>query len=82
LEALGIDTSQIGLSYHQRLVPILAQAQSEGSIATIDLDILTMLFFGLFNGLIITYGDAWTALPHKLIQDAVLRLVGCTLSTE
>ena len=76
LQELGFDTPQIGQSYHHNLSIILTQAQSEGSIADIDPQILSMLFFGLLNGLIITYGDSWPTLPPELIRDAVLRLVG------
>jgi AcrR family transcriptional regulator len=76
LQELGFDTPQIGQSYHHNLSIILTQAQSEGSIANIDPQILSMLFFGLLNGLIITYGDLWPTLPPELIRDAVLRLVG------
>jgi len=76
LQELGFDTPQIGQSYHHNLSIILTQAQSEGSIANIDPQILSMLFFGLLNGLIITYADLWPTLPPELIRDAVLRLVG------
>ena len=77
LQELGFDTSQIGHSYHHNLSTILQQAQSEGSIAQTDPQILAMLFFGLFNGLIVTYSDLWTAVSPELFRDAILRLMGC-----
>jgi AcrR family transcriptional regulator len=80
LRALGFDTMQIGMGYHQRLADIIAQAQSEGSLEDIDPTILTMFFFSFFNGLIVTYDDVWLQLSPQLIQSAILRLLGGTTS--
>ena len=76
LQELGYDTARTGRMYHQSLFAILSQAQSEGDIEDMDINILIMLFFGLFNGLIVTYGDEWTSLPIEPIRRAVLRLIG------
>lgn len=76
LQELGFDTGPIGIGFHQHLSAIVAQAQSEGSVADIDTNILTMFFFAFFNGLIITYAEDWADLPPHLIRDAVLRLLG------
>jgi hypothetical protein len=37
-----------------------------------------MLFFALFNGLNLTYGQGWLELPPDVIRDAVYRLLGMT----
>ena len=76
LNELGFDMPQIGGGYHQSLSPILAQARAEGSVADVDPHILSMFFFAFFNGLVITYGEDWTALPPELIRDGALRLLG------
>ena len=77
LEKLGFDMREIGASYHQHLAGILVQGQHEGTVADLQPDLLAMLFFSLFNGLLLTYGDkGWHMLPPETLQAAVLRLVG------
>jgi AcrR family transcriptional regulator len=74
---LGFDMRQIGLGYTQSVAAILAQAQAEGSIpGEVDPVVPTMLFFGLFNGLNLTYGREWLQMPTDLFKQAALRLVG------
>lgn len=76
---LGFDMAQIGLGYTQSLENILSQGQSESSLTTdTDPTILAMLFFALFNGLNLTYGQGWLDLPPDVIRDAVYRLLGMT----
>jgi AcrR family transcriptional regulator len=74
---LGFDMSQIGLGYTQSVTAIVSQGQAEGAIPE-DLDplALTMFFFGLFNGLNLTYGNQWLTLPKTDVRNAVMRLFG------
>ncbi len=74
---LGFDMSQIGLGYTQSVLSILAQGQAEGIIAaSLDPLALTMMFFGLFNGLNLVYGPDWLALPPETIRAGIFRLLG------
>jgi AcrR family transcriptional regulator len=74
---LGFDMSQIGFGYTQSVAAILAQAQAEGTLPTNQDPIVpTMLFFGLFNGLNLTYGREWLQLPVATVKQAAQRLVG------
>lgn len=73
---LGFDMRQIGLGYTRSLLAILEQARAEGVIpAEQDPQALTMMFFGLFNGLNLVYGQEWLALPPQVIKAGMLRLL-------
>lgn len=76
IKDLGFDTLQIGAGYHRRLAGILNEAMQEGSIPAHDPQLVTMLFFAFFNGLLITYGQDWQQFPPIFIRRAVLRLLG------
>jgi AcrR family transcriptional regulator len=77
INRLGFDMSQIGLGYTQSVLSILTQAQVEGIIrADLDPLPLTMMFFGLFNGLNLVYGQGWLDLPPETIKAGVFRLFG------
>jgi len=77
IQELGFDMSVIGLGYTQSVTAILAQAQVEGEIpADRDPIALTMLFFGLFNGLNLTYGREWLQMPAEFFKQAAFDLVG------
>ncbi len=72
---LGFDMPQIGLGYTQSVAVIISQGQAEGAIPkNLDPLALTMFFFGLFNGLNLTYGNDWLDLPKAEVRQAVLRL--------
>ena len=74
---LGFDMEQIGAGYTESVSTIIAQGQTEGVIDEgEDPILLTMLFFGFFNGLNLTYGQEWLAMPDEIIRAAALRLVG------
>lgn len=74
---LGFDMRQIGLGYTQSVLAILIQAQAEGILqADLDPMPLTMMFFGLFNGLNLVYGQAWLDLPPETIKAGIFRLFG------
>jgi AcrR family transcriptional regulator len=74
---LGFDMDAIGLGYTQSLLSILTQAQAEGVIpAEHDPLALTMMFFGLFNGLNLVYGQEWLSLPPETLKTGMLRLLG------
>lgn len=73
---LGFDMDAIGLGYTQSLLAILTQAQAEGIIpAEHDPLVLTMMFFGLFNGLNLVYGREWLSLPPETLKAGMLRLL-------
>jgi AcrR family transcriptional regulator len=77
---LGFDMHQIGLGYTQSLLAILTQAQAEGVVpADLDPLALTMMFFGMFNGLNLVYGQEWLSLPPETIKAGMLRLFGVQL---
>jgi len=74
---LGFDMDAIGLGYTQSLLSILTQAQAEGIIpAEHDPLALTMMFFGMFNGLNLVYGQEWLNLPPETLKAGMLRLLG------
>jgi len=74
---LGFDMDKIGLGYTRSMLSILTQAQAEGVIRPeIDLLAVTMMFFGLFNGLNLTYRQEWLALPEETIKAGISRLLG------
>jgi AcrR family transcriptional regulator len=78
---LGFDMPQIGLGYTRSVATIIAQGQQEGVLeGDTDPTVLTMFFFGLFNGLNLTYGQDWLELPRDSIRGAVLRLVGAPVN--
>ena len=74
---LGFDMPQIGSGYSQSVASIVSKGQREGIIEKdVDPGTLTMLFFALFNGLNLTYGQEWLNMPKETIRDATLRLIG------
>jgi hypothetical protein len=77
LGRLGIDMDQMGLRYTRAVASIVAQGQAEGAVPG-DLDPTTqaMFFFGLFNGLNLTYGRTWADLPEPVLRKTVFRLLG------
>jgi AcrR family transcriptional regulator len=73
---LGFDMDAIGLGYTQSLLVILTQAQAEGILpAEHDPLALTMMFFGLFNGLNLVYGQDWLTLSPESLKAGMLRLL-------
>jgi AcrR family transcriptional regulator len=77
IQEIGFDMSHIRLGYTQSVMAIMSQAQSEGVIGgDIAPVLLTMLFFGLFNGLNLTYGRDWLELPVDQVKRAAKRMVG------
>jgi len=76
VRSLGFDMPEIGGRYHANLRRVFTEARAEGAIAPAEPDHLVVFFFAFFNGLLITYGDLWPALPRDDIRDAALRLVG------
>lgn len=74
---LGFDMPTIGAGYSRSVASIIAQGQAEGTIsAEGDPLIPTMFFFGLFNGLNLTYGQGWMQIPSDAVRAAVRRLLG------
>ena len=76
IRSLGFDMPGIGGRYQANLRRVFAEARSEGAVAPTDPDLLVAFYFAFFNGLLITYGDLWPALPPDTLRDAALRLVG------
>ena len=67
----------IGLGYTQAVLTILTQAQAVGVIpAEHDPLALSMMFFGIFNGLNLVYGQEWLSLPPETLKAGMLRLFG------
>ncbi len=76
LKSIGIDTVEIGFRYHQHLRRILEAAIQNDFLLDQDPDMLAVLFFSFFNGLLITYGAEWQRVSPDQITQAVLRLLG------
>jgi AcrR family transcriptional regulator len=76
VHSLGFDVSEIAGRARANLRRVFAEARSEGAVAPADPDLLVAFYLAFFNGLLITYGDLWPALPRDALRDAVLRLVG------
>ena len=58
-------------------IDLARQAQAEGTIpAEHDPLALTMMFFGMFNGLNLVYGQEWLSLPPETLKAGMLRLLG------
>jgi AcrR family transcriptional regulator len=82
LDELGFNMAEIGARYHGNLIPLFEQAREDRVVADIDPPLLIMLFFGFFNGLILTYGAEWPDLPKEVLLSATLRLLGCQTEKE
>ena len=76
VRSLGFDVSEIAGRARANLRRVFAEARSEDAVAPTDPDLLVAFYLAFFNGLLITYGDLWPALPRDALRDAVLRLVG------
>jgi AcrR family transcriptional regulator len=77
LSELGFDMDHWGLRYTRAIAAILRQCQVEGHMPReLDHELHTMFFFGLFNGLNLTYGEAWAELPREVLRGAIFRLFG------
>ena len=74
---LGFEIDQIGLGYTQLVAAIISQGQRDGEILIhTPPEILAMFFFGLFNGLNLTYGQDWLQLPKEYLLSTVYRNFG------
>jgi len=74
---LGFDMDHIGAGYTQSVYSILAQAQAEGEIDPhLDPMVVTMMFFGLFNGMNLVYGKDWLRIPPASLKAGINRLFG------
>jgi AcrR family transcriptional regulator len=76
LHDLGFDMPQIGMRYHANLIRVFEQARAEGLVIDIDPNLLVMLYFSLFNGLMITYAEDWKTLPAEDLRRAAMRMLG------
>ena len=77
IRSLGFDMEQIGGRYHANLRRVFSEGRTEAAlVAAADPDLLVALYFALFNGLLITYGDLWPTMPRDVLRDAALRLIG------
>jgi hypothetical protein len=76
-DELGFHLEEIGMEYTKSVTAILEQGQAEGTITkSIDPATMTVFFFGLNNGLNLTYDNQWTEIPTDVIKSAVRRLMG------
>lgn len=77
LTELGFDVARLVGGWVSALGGILRDAQAEGMVpADADPDMLAVHFFGYFNGMTITLGDAVGAFSEEELRRAVLRLLG------
>jgi AcrR family transcriptional regulator len=76
VRSLGFDLPEIERSSRANLRRVFAEARSEGAVETADPDLLVAFYLAFFDGLLITRGDLWPALPPDALRDAALRLVG------
>jgi AcrR family transcriptional regulator len=82
LRELGFDMEEIGRGYHQHLMPVLLQAQQEGSIARADPNWQAVCFFAFFNGLLLTYRDLFPQFAPDSVRAAVYGLLGAGQAME
>ncbi|OGO53626.1 MAG: hypothetical protein A2V85_00385 [Chloroflexi bacterium RBG_16_72_14] len=77
LRSLGFDIDEIGGRSHANLRRVFSEARTEAAIiASADPDLLVAFYLAFFNGLVISYGGLWPTVPHDVLRDAALRLVG------
>jgi len=76
IRALGFDLPEIERRSRANLRRVFAEARSEGAVEAADPDLLVAFYLAFFDGLVITRGDLWPALPPAALRDAALRLVG------
>jgi AcrR family transcriptional regulator len=76
VRALGFDLPEIERRSRANLRRVFAEARSEGAVEAADPDLLVAFYLAFFDGLVITRGDLWPALPPDGLRDAALRLVG------
>jgi len=76
VRALGFDLPEIERRSRANLRRVFAEARSEGAVEAADPDLLVAFYLAFFDGLVITRGDLWPALPPDALRDAALRLVG------
>jgi AcrR family transcriptional regulator len=73
---LGFDLPEIELRSRANLRRVFAEARSDGAVGDADPELLAAFYLAFFDGLLITRGDLWPALPQVALRDAALRLVG------
>jgi AcrR family transcriptional regulator len=76
IRTLGFDLPEIERRSWANLRRVFAEARSEGAVEAADPDLLVAFYLAFFDGLVITRGDLWPALPPDALRDAALRLVG------
>ncbi len=74
--SLGLDLPEIERRSRANLRRVFAEARSEGAVEAADPDLLVAFYLAFFDGLLITQGDLWPALPPDALRNAALRLVG------
>lgn len=77
LTELGFDAPRLISGWVSALSSILRDAQEEGALTTdADPDTLAVHFFGYFNGMSMTLGDAMGVISDEELRRAALRLLG------
>jgi AcrR family transcriptional regulator len=76
VRSLGFDMPEIERRSRANLRRVFAEARSEGAVEATDPDLLGAFYLAFFDGLFITRGDLWPALPPDALRAAALRLVG------
>lgn len=76
LKALGFDMPAIGARLHANLGRVFAEARAAKAIADVEPNILVMAVYGLYNGLMVTYGGGWETIPPETLRAMVRRLCG------
>ena len=76
IRSVGLDLPEIERCSRANLRRVFAEARSEGAVEAADPDLLVAFYLAFFDGLLITQGDLWPALPPDALREAALRLVG------
>lgn len=76
LAELGFDMAAIGQRYHSNLLQVFDRARRQGLVADMAPDLHVMNYFGLINGLMLTYSAEWLALPPAVFRATIWRLFG------
>lgn len=76
LRTLGFDMPGIGARLHVNLGRVFAEARAGKVVADVEPNILVMAVYGLYNGLMVTYGGGWEAIPPETLRAMIRRLCG------
>ena len=76
IKELGFDMLALGTGFNLNLSAVFKQARAKGILPDVEPNMLVVLYYALFNGLVITFPDLWPTMDISFVREAVLRLLG------